>query len=193
MLACSLLTASAYSRSPQEPTVPPADGSKVRTEAPVLPHPLPDCPLENSSTPASAAAPELPGEESPANHHHSVVLTWSASSESTGPTDPAVGYCLYRSRKDEITANRLNRCENCKRINRRPIVGTACVDQDVRDGHTYHYAVASIRFGSTLSSFSNKTTASIPSDAENPRPVRPYPSCDGENSTAPRAAPQLKP
>jgi len=192
IFACSFLIANACSRSPQELNWQPADDSKAITQGPVLPHPLPDCPPENSSKPASRAASELLGEESAANHHHHVVLNWKASSSSAGPTDPAVGYCLYRSRKDKITANDLNGCENCKRINRRPIVGTACVDSDVGDGRTYYYAVASIRSGSPLSSFSNNATAVIPSDAKSPQSASPFPSCDGENSTPPRAAPQLK-
>lgn len=184
ILACALLTANACSRSRQELTWQPADDSKARTEAPVpqRPRPLPDCPPENSSKPSSAVS-ELPEEATAANHHHRVVLTWNASESSTGPTDPTVGYCLYRSREGTITAHNLNRCQNCKRINRRPIVGTACVDNDVRDGHTYFYAAAAIRPGSALSSFSNKTTAIIPSNAQSPQSASPYPSCDGENST----------
>jgi hypothetical protein len=192
IFACALLTASACSRSRQELNWQPADDSKAITRGPVLPHPLPDCPPENSSKPTTATASELLGEESAANHHHRVVLTWNASSSATGPTDPTVGYCLYRSRKDKITANNLNRCKNCKRVNRRPIVGTACVDNDVRDGHTYYYAAASIRSGSALSSFSNKASAIVPSNAQSPESASPYPSCDGENSTPPGAAPQLK-
>lgn len=190
VFACSLLIANACSRSRQELTWQPADDSKAITRGPVLPHSLPACPPENSSKPPSRAASELLGEATAANHHHRVVLTWNASSSSTGPTDPTVGYCVYRSRKDKITAKDLNQCKNCKRINRRPIIGTGCVDNDVRDGHTYYYAAASIRPGSALSSFSNKTTAIIPSDAKSPQSASPYPSCDGENSTT--AAPQLR-
>ena len=188
ILACTLLTASACNRSRQELSWEPADDSKAITRGPVLQRPLPDCPPENSSKPSSA---ELPGEAAAANRHHRVVLTWDASSSSTGPTDPTVGYCLYRSREGAITANQLHRCKNCRRINRRPIVGTACVDNDVRDGHTYYYAAASIRSGGALGSFSNKATAIIPSNAQSPQAASPYPSCDGENSTT--AAPQPRP
>ena len=189
IMACTLLTANACNRSQQEPAVQPADRSKARTEAPILQRPLPDCPPENSSKPSSAAS-DSPGEATAANHHHRVVLTWNASQSSSGPTDPTVGYCLYRSRKGAITANKLDRCQNCNRINLRPIVGTACVDNDVRDGHTYYYAAASIRPGSQLSSFSNKTTAIIPTNAKSPQSASPYPSCEGENSTT--AAPQAR-
>jgi hypothetical protein len=191
IFACSLLIPNACSQSPQEATVQQAARLRAIKEAPVPQHQLPDCPPENSSKSPSAEAPESLGEESSANHHHRVVLAWNASSSSAGPTDTAVGYCLYRSPKDKITANDLNDCKNCKRITRRPIVGTACVDNDVRDGHTYYYAVASIRSGSALSSFSNKATVIVPSNGKSPESVSPYPSCDGENST-PRAAPQLK-
>jgi hypothetical protein len=191
IFVCGLLVANACSRSRQELTWEPADDSKAIRQGPVFPHPLPDCPAENASRPPSAASPELPEDESAANHHHRVVLTWNASTSSTGPTDPAVGYCLYRSRKEKITANHLDRCKNCKRVNRRPIVGTACVDHDVLDGQTYHYAVASVRSGSALSSFSNKATAVIPSNAKSPESASPYPSCDAENSTL-RAAPHVK-
>jgi hypothetical protein len=190
IFTCSLLIPNACSQSPQESTVQQAARLRAVRDAAVLQHPLPDCPPENASKPASAATPESLREQSSANHHHNVVLAWKASSSSTGPMDPAVGYCLYRSRQDDITANDLDRCNNCKRINRRPIVGTACVDQDVQDGHTYYYAVASIRSGSALSSFSNKTIAMVPSTGKSPQSVPPYPSCDGENST--QAAPPPK-
>jgi len=186
ILACTLLPANACNRSRQEPAVQPADRPKARTEAPVPQRPLPDCPPENSSKPSSA---ELSGEAPAANRHHRVVLTWNASESPTDPTGSRVGYCLYRSHKGAITASTLYRCQNCSRINRRPIVGTACVDNDVRDGHTYHYAVAAIRSGGALSSFSNKTTAIIPSNAPVPQSASPYPSCDGETSTT---APQLR-
>jgi hypothetical protein len=190
VFACSLLTANACSRSRQELTWEPADDSKAITQGPALPQPLPDCPLENSfKLPSPAGSGE---EGSPAEHHHRIVLTWNASSSSTGPMDPTVGYCLYRSRKSKITANDFNHCKNCQRVNRRPIVGTACVDHDVRDGHTYYYAAASIRAGSALSPFSNKTTAIIPSNAKSTQSASPYPSCEGESSTPPTAAPQLK-
>jgi hypothetical protein len=192
MFACSLLIANACSRSTQELTWQPADDSKAITRGPVLQSPLPDCPPENSSKAPSAAASESSVEQSAANHHHRVVLTWNASSSSTGPADPAVGYCLYRSRKGKIAANDLHRCKNCRRINRRPIVGTACVDNDVRDGDTYYYAAASIRSGSALSSFSNKATAIIPLSGKSPETASPYPSCDGANSIPATTAPQVK-
>jgi hypothetical protein len=192
IFACSLLTANACSRSRQEPTVQPGDHSRARTEVPVLARPLPDCPPENSAKPPSSAASELLGEESAANHHHRVVLTWNASTSSTGPTDATVGYCLYRSEKQDITAKNFNDCMNCKQINGRPIVGTACVDNNVRDGGKYYYVVGAIRVGSPLSPFSNKTIAIIPSNAKSPQSASPYPSCYGENSIPPRAAPQLK-
>jgi len=187
ILACTLLSANACSRSPQEPTVPPAERSRAKTEAPVLEQPLPDCPLKPSEKSGL-----LEESESSANHHHRVVLTWNASASAKGPTDPTVGYCLYRSGKKDITAKDLNHCTNCKRINRRPIVGTACVDNNVRDGGKYHYVAGAIRVGSELSFFSNKATAIIPSNAKSPQSASPYPSCDGENSTPPTAAPQLR-
>ena len=105
IMACTLLTVNACNRSRQELTWQPADDSKAITRGPVLPHPLPDCPPENSSKPSPASSEPL-GEATAANHHHRVVLTWNASSSSTGPTDPTVGYCLYRSREGQVNGKR---------------------------------------------------------------------------------------
>ena len=187
IFACTLLITNACSRSPQEPTVPPANRPKTKTEAPVLEQPLPDC-----AKPSEKSAP-LNEPESSTKHHHRVVLTWIASASAKGPTDPTVGYCLYRSdKKMDITAKDLDHCKTCKRINQRPVVGTACVDHNVRDGGKYYYFAGAIRVGSALSPFSNNATAVIPSNAKSPQSASPYPSCDGENSTpTPTAAPQL--
>jgi hypothetical protein len=149
--------------------------------------PLPDCPQKPWEKSAS-----LDESEPEADHHHIVVLSWTASASSQGPTDPTVGYCLYRSGKQDITAKNLDHCMNCKRINRRPIVGTACVDNTVRDGGEYHYVAGAIRVGGPLSSFSKKTIAIIPSNAKSPQSANPYPLCDGENANSPTTAPQLK-
>jgi hypothetical protein len=115
ILASTSLTAKACSRSGQELAVPAAGRFTARTDASVGQRQLPDCPLENGSKPPSVAAAELPGEESPASHHHRVVLIRNESASSEAPTDPTVGYCLYRSRKDKIEADQLNRSKNRKR------------------------------------------------------------------------------
>lgn len=187
IFACTLLTANACNRSRQEPTVQPAAHSTARTEAAVLAQPLPDCPQNPLEKP-----PSLEESEPKADHHHSVVLTWNASPSSQGPTDPTLGYCLYRTGKQDISAKNLDHCIKCKRVNLRPIVGTACVDNTVRDGGKYYYVAGAIQVGNPLSSFSKKTIAIIPSNAKSPQSANPYPLCDGENSNPPTTAPHLK-
>lgn len=120
--------------------------------------------------------------------HHRVALAWNPSSSSGGPADPSVGYCLYRSTND-ITARDLSHCKDCARLNRRPIVGTACMDTRVQDGATYHYVVGAIQVGTRVSPFSNRTTAVVPANTQIKRSESSYPLCQpDEPSQVPAAA-----
>lgn len=170
ILACALLLLSACNRAPQATAAPgPADPGNAETRPEGRVPELPDCDLP----PNSLEAPKESG-------HHRVLLTWNPSSSSTGLNDLSVGYCLYRSR-DSITAHDLDHCLNCGRLNRRPILGTGCLDTQVKDGATYHYVAGATRFGSRVIRFSNTTTALIPSTAQSKQPQSGYPLCQAES------------
>lgn len=89
---------------------------------------LPRCP--------PAGVPAL--QPSPQTGHHKVTLSWKASSPSSDPDRIAVGYCLYRSGKQNA-AKQNPTCSNCELINPIPIAGTSCVDDLVKDSATYYY------------------------------------------------------
>jgi hypothetical protein len=132
---------------------------------------LPDCDL----SPMQLEASKIAG-------HHRVVLTWNPSISSSGPNDQSVGYCLYRSRKDDITAKDLKDCKNCERLNRRPVIGTGCVDTHVKDGATYHYVAGAIRVGAKVDRLSNKATAAVPTDPRSKGSDTQYPLCISDDS-----------
>jgi hypothetical protein len=166
ILACALFLLSACNRSPQATARPgPLDtpNSEPRFEA--RSPELPDCDL-----------PPKKLEAAKESGHHRVMLTWNPSSSSSGLNDQSVGYCLYRS-GDSITAHDLDDCLNCGRLNRRPIIGTGCLDTQVKDGATYYYVAGATRFGSRVIQLSNMTTAFIPSTAQSKQPESGYPLC----------------
>ncbi len=140
---------------------------------------LPDCDLP----PKKLEAPKDSG-------HHRVVLTWNSSSSSSALNDQPIGYCLYRS-ANRITAQDLDHCLNCRRVNSRPIIGTACVDTEVKDGGTYYYVAGATRFGNRVIRFSNATIAAIPWTAQSEQPKSGYLSCQAENPN-PAPAPAAK-
>lgn len=180
-LVCALLLLSACNRSPQAKASPgPLDTPNAEPRAePRLPE-LPDCDLP----PNNLEAPKESG-------HHRVMLTWNPSTSSSGLNDQSVGYCVYRS-GDAITAHDLEHCLNCGRLNRRPILGTGCLDTQVKDGATYHYVAGATRFGSRVIQLSNMTTAFIPSTAQSKQPQSGYPLCQLE-SPSPLPVPAAKP
>lgn len=96
--------------------------------------------------------------------HHRVILTWNASVAAPGPGGKAVGYCLYRSQKQNA-AKQNPTCSVCEQINLTPVVGTGCVDDLVLDGTTYYYVVTAINADTRISSSSNETLAPIPPNA----------------------------
>jgi len=129
---------------------------------------LPSCP--------AAGVPIL----KPSQHtgHHKVTLTWNASSPSPHHEGKAVGYCLYRSTKQNA-ARKDPICRDCEQINLVAIVGTGCVDDLVLDGAAYYYVVTAIAADGQISSSSNETPARIPSGKEPARsaPAGSYPLC----------------
>ena len=110
--------------------------------------------------------------------HHKVTLSWNASSPSSDPEKKAVGYCLYRSDKQNA-AKQNSTCSDCEQINSIPIAGTGCVDDLVKDGATYYYVVTAINAGGRTSPSSNETPAQVPStkEAGGSVTVASYPLC----------------
>jgi len=128
--------------------------------------------------PACPAADLPPLQPSPLTGHHKVTLSWNASAPSLSSESKAVGYCLYRSKKQDAT-KRNPTCSDCEQINPIAIAGTGCVDDLVEDGAIYYYVVTAIDAKGKPSSFSNGTVAEIPPNKEsvNPVSVSPYPPC----------------
>jgi hypothetical protein len=166
LLVLMLFGSSGCNRPAQEPEKPKAVESVTSAPAVQARSVLPDCDFP----PAAIDAPRVIG-------HHRVVLKWNPSSSSRGADDQSVGYCLYKSRAGEITATSLHDCRNCSRVNRRPILGTGCVDKYVEDGLKYQYVAGAIKAGSKVELFSNRTTAVVPSNTKSVSSNSPYPLC----------------
>ena len=174
LLASTLFLLSGCKRSIQERSLAEAV-ERANRQVQATPLPLPDCDL----SPNKAESPKITG-------HHQVVLTWNASRSSVGPNDQTMGYCIYRTRNSDITAKDLGHCENCTRLNRRPIFGTGCVDNRVEDGTTYYYVAAAINIRARVNRFSNKTIATIPTNTQPKSSDTQYPLCEPDDSTLPR-------
>jgi hypothetical protein len=130
---------------------------------------LPPCPSAGTPTPQPSAQ----------TGHHKVTLSWNESVFSPDhPERKAVGYCLYRSTKQNA-AKLEPTCRDCEQINKIAIAGTGCVDDLVKDGETYYYVVTAISAGRRTSSSSNETPARIPPTKEpnSSVTVRSYPLC----------------
>lgn len=125
-----------------------AKGSAAPTKAALAP---PSCP------PAGL----LPLQSLPDTGHHKVTLSWNASAASPKQDSNAVGYCLYRSKK-EYAAKKNPVCSICERINSVPISNLSCIDDLVEDSTTYYYVVTAINPASRISSSSNEFTVPIP-------------------------------
>ena len=167
-LACSALILAGCRRSSEQransqPTSVPKTNPSIEAQ---LQKPLPVCP--------SGLALIIPSTTT--DRHHQVVLSWNASSSSSGPQDKSLGYCLYRSGKP-ITAKKITECRNCELINQNPVSGTGCVDADVEDGKSYFYAALAIQAGKDPSWFSNKTKARVPRNLPTSHPSASYPLC----------------
>jgi len=155
---------SANTRSAKTPkgkrTLPAAAGPK-----------LPPCPP--ADLPTLQPSPEKTG-------HHKVTLSWNASAPSANSESNAVGYCLYR-RKKQDAAKQSDKCSDCEQINSTPVAGTACVDDLVEDGATYSYVVIAVSAKGRPSSLSNEASAQIPPTKESASsvPMGSYPRCRG--------------
>jgi len=132
---------------------------------------LPPCPP--ADLPTLQPSPEKTG-------HHKVTLSWNASAPSANSESNAVGYCLYR-RKKQDAAKQSDKCSDCEQINSTPVAGTACVDDLVEDGATYSYVVIAVSAKGRPSSPSNEASAQIPPTKESTSsvPMGSYPRCRG--------------
>lgn len=182
LLVLMLFGLSGCNRPAQEPEKPKTVKRVTTAAAVQAPSELPDCDFP----PAAIDAPRVVG-------HHRVVLKWNPSSASRGADDQSVGYCLYKSRVGEITATSLHDCRNCSRVNRRPILGTGCVDKYVEDGSTYQYVAGAIKAGSKVELFSNKTTAVIPANTQSVGLDSPYPLCQPDSLSHVQGSPKPDP
>jgi hypothetical protein len=130
---------------------------------------LPSCPP--AGLPTLPASPQTTG-------HHKVTLAWNASAPSSNSDTKAVGYCLYRSKKQNAAKQNAT-CSDCEQINPIAIADTGCVDDLVEDGATYYYVVAAINAKGKISPASNEILARVPLNTEraNSVSVGSYPLC----------------
>ena len=144
---------------------------------------LPADPVSKPPLCPPAGLPML--QPSPITGHHKVILKWNASTASADSKSKAVGYCLYRSKMENIAkqalSNRNARCGGCEQINSVAIASTACVDDLVEDNATYHYVVTAINALGNTSSSSQEALARIPPKKQSASSVSAssYPLCRG--------------
>jgi hypothetical protein len=113
---------------------------------------------------------------SPGTGHHKVTLSWNASRRSS-KTGEAVGYCLYRSKREKA-AKANPTCSQCEQVNMAPVSSLNCIDDLVEDSSVYYYVVTSISSNRKISSPSNEIIASIPpADKITAIPVPAAPFC----------------
>ena len=141
--------------------------------------------LLTAAPPMSTPCPKSSGVILPASTqtgHHKVLLTWKASTSYPDRKRKAVGYCLYRSSTQNIAAKD-PKCNSCEQVNQKPIPGTACVDQWVKDGAKYYYVVLAVNEDGEPSSLSTDALAEIPPSPQVTGNVIPdsYPLCRAEN------------
>jgi hypothetical protein len=165
-IAC-LVHACSGRLSRADPQSAPAERERgTAPPKPVLP-PCPSAPI--SMLPASA----------PGTGHHKVFLTWNASASSGQPGASTIGYCLYRSQK-EGNAKKFPKCPDCEQVNLRPMLGSRCMDNLVKDQTTYYYVAIAINSGNGNSSPTNEAIAQIPEAGQKkaaPPDAASYPSC----------------
>jgi hypothetical protein len=137
--------------------------------------------LKLPSCPPAVIQPLQPSQNT---GHHKVTLLWNANTPTPDPKRNAVGYCLYRSQKEQA-AKQNPRCAECEQINRTPIVGVGCVDDLVTDSANYYYVVTAINANGDISSSSNETPARIPANKApaGPAPQGSYPLCRAPAAT----------
>ena len=130
---------------------------------------LPACPP--AAVPTLQLSPQTTG-------HHKVTLSWNASAPSGNSDSKAVGYCLYRSKKQNAAKQNAT-CSDCEQINSVALADTGCIDDLVEDGSTYYYVVTAINAKGKISSSSNEMLAQVPPNKKSGNSVSPgsYPFC----------------
>jgi len=138
-----------------------AEATSEKGSPPIAKPRLPFCP-------SAGLSPALPLQNG--TSHHKVVLSWDASSPSADKRGNAVGYCLYRSKKErdaqqwaeQYAKNGKATCDKCEQINSVAVADTRCMDDKVEDGATYYYVAVAINARGKSSSPSNEARARIP-------------------------------
>ena len=141
--------------------------------------------LLSAAQPKPKPCPKSSGDvlrASPQTGHHKVFLTWNASTYFPDAKRHAVGYCLYRSGTQNVAASD-PKCDKCEQVNQKPVPGTACVDDLVRDGAKYYYVATAVNQDGDPSPLSTETFAPIPPDPKVTGTVvkGSYPRCRAEN------------
>ncbi len=122
--------------------------------------------------------------------HHTVILSWNASSPSPNTDSRAIRYCLFRLKEKEQEVKEAEKkalelnsaCAACERINSIPFTGTRCVDDRVEDGAIYYYVVKAVIDKREPSRSSNAASATIPVEKQTipvPPDSSPPPLCRG--------------
>ncbi len=135
--------------SPQSAAVPKSNQTLQATATPKLP------PCPPAGLPKLQASPQTTG-------HHKVTLSWNTGVPPGNSESKPVGYCLYRSKKQNAAKQNAT-CSNCEQINSIALADTACIDDLVEDGAKYYYVVTAIDAKEKISLSSNEALAQIPS------------------------------
>src|ERR1700722_1848861 len=143
--------------------------------------------LLSAAQPRPKLCPKSSGDvlpASPQTGHHKVFLTWNASAYFPDAKRHAVGYCLYRSGTPNVATHDPT-CSKCEPVNQKPISGTACVDDLVRDGAKYYYVATAVNQDGDPSPLSTETFVPLPPDPKVTGTVvkDSYPRCRAENGS----------
>lgn len=143
----TLLTACTSCRVARNPVSSPQ--SLEKTQAVMSPGPFSGARLVCPSRAPAMVQPALQ-----ANAGHRVILSWKASAPRNSKHEAAIGYCIYRSKKDRNSSPEL--------LNSIPFSGTSCADDWVEIDSRYTYEVRAISARGIASDPSNVVPVGIP-------------------------------
>jgi len=109
------------------------------------------CPTLNSSP----VQPVMQGQGG-----HRAILSWRASAAGDSKHAAAAGYCIYRVDEDKESS------QPPQLLNFRPVQGTRCADDWVKNAGRYHYLVRAISPRGALSDPSNLAHVMIPGEGQ---------------------------
>jgi len=144
----SLLTACTSCRVAGNPASASQSPEKPRQSV-ISPGPSSDARLVCPSRAPAMVQPALQ-----ANAGHRVILSWKASAPRNSKHEAAIGYCIYRSKKDRDSSPEL--------LNSIPFSGTSCADDWVEIDSRYTYEVRAISARGIASDPSNLVHVAIP-------------------------------